>query len=115
MQFVFVELPPFARQRRCYLGDGQFLVLQNLLLLNPELGVLVQGTGGLRKLRFPDAKGQKGKRGGIRLIYYWWKPGQQIWLFTIYRKGEIRDLTAREKSTLRELLRRELSYRRKKL
>ena len=113
MQFVFVELPPFTRRRRSYMSDGQFLVLQKLLLLNPELGVLIQGTGGLRKLRFPDTKRQQGKRGGVRLIYYWWKPGHQVWLFTIYRKGEVRDLTVKEKTTLRELLQRELIERRK--
>ena len=57
-------------------------------MLNPEAGDVIPGTGGLRKLRFADERRGKGKRGGLRVIYYWWDPGSQFWLFTIYDKDE---------------------------
>ena len=52
MKAVFVELPPFEHYRAVYLDDDAFLRLQRLLMLNPEAGALISGTGGLRKLRF---------------------------------------------------------------
>ena len=62
---VFVELPPFEHFRSDYLDDDAFLKLQRLLMLNPEAGALIPGTGGLRKLRFADERRGKGKRGGF--------------------------------------------------
>lgn len=62
-------------------------------MLNPEAGPLISGTGGLRKLRFADEQRGKGKRGGLRVIYYWWEAGLQFWLFTIYDKDESSDLS----------------------
>jgi hypothetical protein len=59
---VFVELPPFEHYRADYLDDDAFLRLQQLLMLNPEAGALIPGTGGLRKLRFADERRHKGKR-----------------------------------------------------
>lgn len=113
MKLVFVELPPFARHRGKYLDDGEFADLQQLLLLKPDAGVVISGTGGLRKLRFHHSKRDKGKRGGLRIIYFWLKPHRQIWFFTIYAKGETNDLTPTEKKALRKLLERELKLREK--
>ena len=93
MKAVFVELPAFERHRTDYLDDDAFGELQNLLMLNPEAGDLIPGTGGLRKLRFIDARRGKGKRGGLRVIYYWWNIESQFWLFTVYDKDEMADLT----------------------
>jgi len=70
MKLVFVELPAFERHRADYLDDDGFRALQNLLMKNPEAGDLMPDTGGLRKLRFADARRGKGKRGGLRVIYY---------------------------------------------
>jgi len=70
---VFVELPAFTRYRSKYLDEATFQELQQLLMNNPEAGSLIRGTGGLRKLRFADAGRRKGKRSGIRVIYFWWK------------------------------------------
>ena len=56
MKAVFVELPPYERYRADYLDDDAFLRLQQLLILNPEAGALIPGTGGLRKLRFEDER-----------------------------------------------------------
>jgi hypothetical protein len=109
---VFVELPPFERYRAEYLDDSAFASLQAALMANPEVGDVIQGTGGLRKVRFSDPRRRKGKRGGLRIIYYWWKAGRQFWLFTLYGKDEIDDLTAAQRKTLRALLDHEVTLRR---
>lgn len=81
-------------------------------MAQPEKGDEIEGTGGLRKLRRPDAKRGKGKRGGLRLIYFWWDAGRQFWLFTLYDKNEMDDLSAKEKGLLKAMLKRELESRR---
>jgi len=70
-------------------------------MLNPEAGDVIPGTGGLRKLRFVDERRGKSKRGGLRVIYYWWDAGSQFWLFTIFDKDEMSDLTATEHKALK--------------
>lgn len=114
MKAVFVKLPPFERHREDYLDDEAFLRLQRSLMLNPEAGDVVPGTGGLRKLRFADERRGKGKRGGLRVIYYWWDAGSQFWLFTVFDKDEMSDLTATERKALKEMIKRELEARRKR-
>lgn len=79
---------------------------------NPEAGDIIEGTGGLRKMRFADAKRGKGKRGGLRVIYYWWLAGKQFWLFTIYSKDEKDDLSPAQKKILKVLIKQELEARR---
>ena len=64
MKAVFIELPPFERRRADYLGDDGYRALQDVLMKHPEVGDLMLDTGGLRKLRFADARRSKGKRGG---------------------------------------------------
>jgi hypothetical protein len=110
---VFVELPPFERYRAHYLDDDTFLRLQRLLMLNPEAGALIPGTGGLRKLRFADERRGKGKRGGLRVIYYWWDAGFQFWLFTLYDKDEASDLTKAQRETLKRMIKNELEAKRR--
>ena len=83
-----------------------------MLMKNPEAGDVIEGTGGLRKVRYADEKRGKGKRGGLRVIYYWWLSGKQFWLFTVYNKDEMDDLTAAQRKTLKELLKQELGARR---
>lgn len=102
MKAVFVELPPFARHRQDYLDDEGFRQLQAALMANPEAGDVIEGTGGLRKVRHADARRGKGKRGGM-----------EFWLFTLYDKDEADDLTARERKLLKELLKREVEARSK--
>jgi len=109
---VFVELPAFERYRADYLDDNAFQGLQRLLMLNPEAGALIPGSGGLRKLRFADERRRKGKRGGLRVIYYWWDAGTQFWLFTIYDKDEMSDLTKLQRETLKQMIKSELEARR---
>ena len=111
MKAVFVELPPFERHRADYLDDDAFMVLQRLLMLNPEAGDVIPATGGLRKLRFVDGRRGKGKRGGLRVIYYWWDGGSQFWLFTLYDKNEMSDLTKHQRQALKEMIKKALDAR----
>ncbi len=112
MKAIFVELPAFERHRSSYLDDEAFLSLQNLLMKQPEAGDPIQDTGGLRKLRFADSRRGKGKRGGLRVIYYWWVAGLQFWLFTLYDKDEMSDLTAQQRKALKIMIKAELEARR---
>ncbi|MCY1392842.1 Toxin HigB-2 [compost metagenome] len=111
MEAVFVELPPFQRYRTDYLDDEAFRSLQSVLMKKPEAGGVIQGAGGLRKVRFGDGSRHKGKRGGIRIIYYWWQGGTQFWLFTLYGKDEQSDLSSDQRKALRRLLEREAAAR----
>jgi hypothetical protein len=112
MKALFVELPAFAKYRADYLDDEGFRGLQQSMLKNPEAGDVIEGTGGLRKLRHGDPLRGKGKRGGLRVIYYWWDGGRQFWLFTLYDKDEMENLTADEKKALKGMLKVELEARR---
>lgn len=112
MKALFVELPVFSRHRLDYMNDEAFRALQNMLMQSPCAGDMIEGTGGLRKLRFADASRGKGKRGGLRVIYFWWEAGKQFWLFTIYNKDEMTDLSAQEKKALKEMVKLELEARR---
>jgi mRNA-degrading endonuclease RelE of RelBE toxin-antitoxin system len=98
---VIVESPVFTRQVQELLPDDQYRGLQWRLAMHPDAGALVQGTGGLRKVRWNS--GQRGKRGGVRVIYYHAAATDQLRMLLIYRKGLKDDLTAIEKRVLREL------------
>lgn len=111
MQALFKELPPFERVRTTYLTDEQYRQLQHFMLSHPEAGDVIEGTGGLRKLRHADPRRGKGKRGGLRVIYYWWSGGAQFWLFTVYDKDEADDLTPEQRKLLKQLLKTELDQR----
>lgn len=78
---------------------------------DPQAGDVIEGAGGLRKLRFADQRRGKGKRGGIRVIYYWWESGLQFWLFTLFDKDEMTDLTASQRKTLKDMIKSELKAR----
>lgn len=112
MKAVFVELPAFARFRADYLDDDGFRGLQTALMTDPEAGDVIERSGGLRKLRYGDVRRGKGRRGGLRVIYYWWDGGAQFWLFTLYDKNEAADLSAAEKKALKNMLKAELEARR---
>lgn len=114
MQATFVELPPFQRVRSDYLTDERYRLLQMELMQFPEMGDVIEGTGGLRKLRQADPRRGKGKRGGLRVIYYCWLGGAQFWLFTVYDKDEADDLTPEQRKMLKQLLKTELDERNKK-
>jgi hypothetical protein len=108
MQATFVELPPFERMRKDYLDDEAYRLLQLELMSNPTAGAVIEGTGGLRKLRQADLRRGKGKRGGLRVIYYWWLGGDQFWLFTVYDKDQADDLAPAQRKVLKQMLKTEL-------
>jgi len=96
---IFIESKAFEKLREKYLDDESYRDLQNFLVLQPLSGDVIQGTGGLRKLRW-SAKG-KGKRGGIRIIYLYLTEKSHIHFLTVYAKNEVSDLTADEKKILK--------------
>ncbi len=75
-----------------YLSDDEYQGLQNYLLQHPEAGKVVPGSGGVRKVRWKMAG--KGKSGGVRVIYYFKKRDDEIWLLTIYSKSEVENIPA---------------------
>ena len=64
--------------------EAQYRAVREELGTNPELGDLMPGTGGFRKMRCADARRGKGRRGGLRIIYYYFKSDHQIWLMTSF-------------------------------
>ena len=112
MKLVFLETPLFTRLLGDYLTDESYRELQRVLMENPELGGVMPGTGGFRKMRWGDARRGKGKRGGLRVIYYYLTADHQIWFFTLYDKDEAADLTADEKNALKKAIQAELAARR---
>jgi hypothetical protein len=79
-------------------------LLVTFLISNPEAGNVIQGTGGFRKIRWLDDRRNKGKRGGLRVIYYLFSEDEQIWLLSVYDKSEASDLTAQQKRILKEAI-----------
>jgi hypothetical protein len=113
MKAIFIELATFERHREAYLDDDAFSGVQEGLMSNPEAGDVIEGTGGLRKLRFRDPRRSKGKRGGLRVIYYFWPGGPEFWLFTLYDKDEMVDLSPKQRAQLKERVKGELKARRR--
>ena len=98
----FIETPTFTRMLVELLTDDEYAGLQCVLLVNPEAGDIVKGGGGIRKLR--HALPGRGKRGGVRVIYYWLRKVGQIYMLLIYPKSKKDTLTARETAILFELV-----------
>jgi hypothetical protein len=89
----FIEAPAFTRYLSDYLDDEEYRALQKQLGLSPDVGDVIPGTGGFRKIRWADKGRGKGRRGGLRVIYYHFAADDQIWLMTLYGKDEAADLT----------------------
>ncbi len=110
----FVEASAFTQRISGYLDDVEYQSLQNALVENPDLGDMMTGTGGFRKVRWADARRGKGTRGGLRIIYYHFLSDHQIWLLMVYDKDEATDLTPAQKKKLKAALGAELEARAKK-
>jgi hypothetical protein len=115
----FIEAPAFTRHLADYLADDDYRALQRELARDPGKGDLMPGTGGFRKLRWADPRRGKGRRGGLRVIYYHFATSEQVWLMTLYDKDEAADLSPKEKKVLSaaiedELQAREMSLARRK-
>jgi hypothetical protein len=107
----FIEAPAFTRSVADYLSDDRLRRLQVELAMNPEGGDLMPGTGGFRKMRWADVRRCKGRRGGLRIIYYHFATDRQIWLMSIYDKNEADDLTPQQKKMLKAAIDTELARR----
>lgn len=95
---VFIESHGFTKRMPDYLSEDEFLALQLYLVDYPDTGEIVRGSGGVRKMRW--AMSGKGKRGGLRIIYYWKQSESEIWLLTLYAKNEAETIPAH---TLRQI------------
>lgn len=88
----FVETRLFTRLAQEYLSDDEYSALQQALRQDPAAGAVVPGSGGVRKLRWGVAG--RGKRGGLRVIYFLRTRQGQIWMLTIYPKNVAENIPA---------------------
>ena len=103
MKRSFIELPIFkSRWEALGLNEEDLLRLQIELLADPKAGDVMQGTGGVRKMRF--AFEHRGKSGGVRVIYVDFEVYEKIYLLTAYTKNEKDDLTKKERSEIKQLI-----------
>jgi len=105
VRVTFKETSFFTKQINELLSDEELDDLQWALMANPESGDLIRGSGGLRKLRW--AGSGRGKRGGLRLIYYWHVPGSVILLLLAYLKNEQDNLTTDQLKILKSIIQNE--------
>ena len=101
----FVETPVFTAAIRRHLDDERYRQLQIALMLRPEQGAVIKGSGGLRKVRWATPGG--GKRGGLRIIYYWTPAEQVLYMLFVYTKSEQGDLTTDQTRQLGRVVREE--------
>lgn len=101
----FIETSIFTKRIVAAMPDDEYRLLQEALLRRPAHGDLIQGTGGVRKLRWGEDA--RGKSGGLRIIYYW-HPGQQVFLMLfLYKKNEQQDLTADQRRLFAKVVKEE--------
>lgn len=100
---TFIEVPLFTKRwKEIGLNDSDLLNLQIMLLKNPESGPIMEGTGGIRKVRFPLEN--KGKSGSVRICYTDFEEYEIIYLITAFTKNEQDNLSAEEKNVLKKLV-----------
>jgi len=101
-----VETPVFTRQLTSLLTDEEYRELQNELIVRPEAGDIIRGSSGLRKIRWRISG--RGKRGGIRAIYYWIPTRKKLLMLFLYPKNVQDDLTSEQLRILKSLVEQEL-------
>lgn len=103
---IFIETSIFTKEIQNLISDDNYRMLQTSLMLRPDAGRLIRGSGGLRKIRRNLAG--KGRRGALRIIYYW-NPPDTIFMLFPYKKTEQEDLTPEQLKLLRGMVRELLS------
>jgi hypothetical protein len=101
----FVETPVFTKQVVELLADDEYRALQSSLIMRPEQGAVIPGGGGVRKIRW-GVKGT-GRRGGLRAIYYWYRPDETFMMLFAYPKSMQDNLTPGQLKILRQYVERE--------
>ena len=101
----FIETSIFTKLIKELIIDDEYRKLQIALILRPEQGAIIKESGGLRKIR--SAIKGSGKRGGIRLIYYWDKTNETFYMLFTYPKTKQDDLTPEQLHILRRVMREE--------
>lgn len=101
----FIETSIFTRQVISILTDDEYSQLQMTLFAHPDMGVIIPHGGGLRKVRWSISG--RGKRGGVRVIYYWVVAEDQILMLFMYPKNEKDNLTPQQLKVLREIVEKE--------
>ncbi len=91
MLITIIELPEYIKRAEKILLDWERDELLYYLSSNPKAGTLMQGTGGIRKLRWAS-KG-KGKSGGSRVIYFFYNETIPLFILTIFGKNEKSNLS----------------------
>ena len=103
MRRTFIEVPLFTRRwSEIGLTDSNLRQLQIMLLKNPESGPVIEGTGGIRKVRFPLVS--RGKSGSVRVCYTDFSEYEVTYLITAFTKKEQDNLSDNEKNVLRKLV-----------
>jgi hypothetical protein len=100
--FEFIETPFFTKALGHYLDDDEYARLQEHLNAHPEAGDVVPGSGGVRKLRWAVAG--RGKRGGLRVIYYLRSTRGEIWMLTLYGKNVRENIPAHLLKQMKEAI-----------
>ena len=98
--FSFIETKLFSQLREGYLPDDEYAKLQEALIERPERGAVIPGSGGVRKLRW--AQRGRGKRGGIRVVYYAKVRDGVLFMLTLYAKNEEENIPAHILRKIRE-------------
>lgn len=87
-----VELPEFQKFAKRHLSENQWVEIVNYIAAHPDEGVIIKGTGGVRKLRFATSN-NKGKSGGVRIIYFYHNDNMPIFLITAFLKSEMENIS----------------------
>ena len=103
---LIIETPIFTKRILEVLSDDEYREPQQMLVKNPEQGAIIPGGGGLRKIRW--TAGGRGKRGGARIIYYWFVSDSTVLMLFVFKKNERSDITKAQLKVLRTIVEKEL-------
>ena len=105
--YKFVETKLFTKLVYDYLNDDEYAAFQTFLAAQPEAGAVVRGSGGVRKVRWSQTG--RGKSGGVRIIYFARLKHGEVWLLTIYAKGDVESIPAHILRKIKEEIENEQS------
>ena len=99
---VIIETPIFTKTIQSLMSEDDYRQLQSALVIRPDMGATIPGSGGLRKLRWRIPG--RGKRGGVRVIYYWATSREEVWMLLAYAKAKKEDLSLQQLKLLRRIV-----------